>query len=138
MSIETKEIKRVFRYNGIELPDIPGMEPRGVRDVYSAQYPELVSAEIADDGIQDGVHTYIFRKAVGTKGADARMVALRASIEIEKQGQLADGNNKLIRALEKKSAKKQARAWGAFVQRDVADRPVARAIPTSSALAPVA
>ena len=46
MSIAIQEIRRVFRYNGISLPDVPGLEPREVRDLYSAQYPELVSAEV--------------------------------------------------------------------------------------------
>ena len=46
MTIAINEIQRVFRYNGVALPDVPGMTPREVRDLYSAQYPELISAEI--------------------------------------------------------------------------------------------
>ena len=68
MSIDVQEIKRVFRYNGIALPDVPGLEPREVRDLYSAQYPELVSAEIETGEIVDGVQEITFKRAVGTKG----------------------------------------------------------------------
>ena len=46
MSIAINEIRRVFRYNGVALPDVPGMEAKEVRDLYSAQYPELISAEM--------------------------------------------------------------------------------------------
>ena len=68
MSIEITEVKRVYRYNGIQLPDVPGMSPREVRDLYSAQYPELVSAEIETGEIRDGVQEITFKRAVGTKG----------------------------------------------------------------------
>lgn len=36
MTIEVKEVTRQYRYNGITLPDIPGLGPKEVRDVYSA------------------------------------------------------------------------------------------------------
>lgn len=68
MSITITEVKRSYRYNGISLPDVPGMSPREVRDLYSAQYPELVSAEIDTGEIRDGVQEITFKRAVGTKG----------------------------------------------------------------------
>ena len=68
MRIEITEVKRSYRYNGISLPDVPGMSPREVRDLYSAQYPELVSAEIDTGEIRDGVQEITFKRAVGTKG----------------------------------------------------------------------
>ncbi len=68
MTIEVSEIKRCYRYNGINLPDVPGMSPREVRDLYSAQYPELVSADIDMGEIRNGVQEITFRRAVGTKG----------------------------------------------------------------------
>ena len=46
MAIAITEIKRAFRYNGIQLPDVPGLALVEVRDLYSAQYPELISAEM--------------------------------------------------------------------------------------------
>lgn len=68
MTIEVSEIKRVYRYNGIHLPDVPSMEPKEVRDLYSAQYPELVSAEIVMDEVKNGTQEITFKRAVGTKG----------------------------------------------------------------------
>lgn len=68
MAIEVSELKRTYRYNGINLPAVPGMGPREVRDLYSAQYPELVSAEIETGEIHNGVQEITFRRAVGTKG----------------------------------------------------------------------
>ena len=72
MTIQVTEIQRVFRYNGVALPDVPGMTPREVRDLYSAQYPELISAEIQTGEVVNGVQEYTFRKAVGTKGRTGR------------------------------------------------------------------
>ena len=68
MSIEVKPITRRFTYNGITLPDVPGMNERDVRDLYAAQFPELLTAEIESGDIQDGVQEFTFRRAVGTKG----------------------------------------------------------------------
>ena len=53
MAIEVKEIVRRYRYNGVTLPDVAGMSPKEIRDLYSAQYPELVSAEIDTGEIVD-------------------------------------------------------------------------------------
>lgn len=68
MTIEIVEVKRSYRYNGINLPDVPGLSPREVRDLYSAQYPELVSAEIEAGEIRYGTQEITFKRAVGTKG----------------------------------------------------------------------
>ena len=68
MAIEVKEIVRRYRYNGVTLPDIAGMSSKEIRDLYSAQYPELVSAEIETGEIVDGVQEITFKRAVGTKG----------------------------------------------------------------------
>ena len=68
MSIEITPIVRTFTYNGILLPDVPGLAPREVRDLYSAQFPELVSAEVEAGEVANGRQDFVFRKAVGTKG----------------------------------------------------------------------
>ena len=68
MAIEVKETIKRYRYNGVSLPDVPGMRPKEVRDLYSAQYPELVSAEIDMGEVVDGVREITFKRAVGTKG----------------------------------------------------------------------
>ena len=68
MAIEVKEIVRRYRYNGVTLPDVAGMSAKEIRDFYSAQYPELVSAEIETGEVVDGVQDITFKRAVGTKG----------------------------------------------------------------------
>ena len=68
MSIEVQTIRRRYLYNGMTLPDIPGHEPKEVRDVYSAQFPELLSADIEVGEISDGVQEITFKRAVGVKG----------------------------------------------------------------------
>lgn len=68
MAIDISEIQRSYRYNGIQLPDVPGLDARAIRDLYSAQYPELVSAEIEMGEICNGIQEITFKRAVGTKG----------------------------------------------------------------------
>ena len=64
----SQRIVRRYRYNGVTLPDVAGMSPKEIRDLYSAQYPELVSAEIETGEVVDGVQEITFKRAVGTKG----------------------------------------------------------------------
>ncbi len=68
MTIDIKETEKRYRYNGVCLPDVPGMSPKEMRDLYSAQYPELVSAEIEMGEVVNGVQEITFKRAVGTKG----------------------------------------------------------------------
>lgn len=119
MSIAIQEIRRVFRYNGITLPDVPGLEPREVRDLYSAQYPELVSAEVEAGEVRDGTQEFTFRKAVGTKGASrregSRIAAVRRRAEAEAQG-LGGTAPVLGAALERRGTSACARALSEVVQ----------------------
>lgn len=121
MAIAIQEIKRVFRYNGITLPDVPGLDPREVRDLYGAQYPELISAEIEAGEVRDGTQEFTFRKAVGTKGASrregARTTALRRRAEAEAQG-LGGTEPMLLRSLESCRAADCARSFSDFVQQN--------------------
>jgi PRTRC genetic system protein C len=130
MSIAIQEIKRVFRYNGISLPDVPGLDPREVRDLYSAQYPELISAEIEAGEVRDGTQEFTFRKAVGTKGASkregSRIAALRRRAEAEAEGHCGT-EAKLLRALESRQTSDSARALGDFVQHNLRTDRVQRA-----------
>lgn len=139
MTIEVNEIRRVFRYNGITLPDVPGMEPRDIRDLYSAQYPELISAEIEAGEIADGAQEFTFRKAVGTKGRTGsggdRLAALKALVEFESQG-----GDKLSQVLPKPGTQKIGIAWGKFSSHGVRRQDARRAAPvmlTSDMLAPL-
>lgn len=144
MAIAIQEIKRVFRYNGITLPDVPGLDPREVRDLYGAQYPELISAEIEPGEVRDGAQEFTFRKAVGTKGASARegarMAALRRRAEAEAQG-LGGTEPMLLRSLESRRASDSARALSDFVQQnlrtDQVERSEVRLAMPSDQLAPL-
>ena len=69
MAIETTVLTRTFNYNGVALPD-PGasLTLEEVRDVYSATFPEIVSASIEGPEKKGDKLVYTFRKAVGAKG----------------------------------------------------------------------
>lgn len=69
MAIKVTELQRSFSYNGVALPD-PGkdMTLEEVRDVYSASFPEIVSASIEGPEQKGGKLVYTFRKSVGAKG----------------------------------------------------------------------
>lgn len=143
MTIAINEIRRVFRYNGVQLPDVPGMEPREVRDLYSAQYPELISAEIEAGEVRDGMQEYTFRKAVGTKGQNGskgeRIAALKAAVAVESEG-CTDAIGKLAQALTRRGTQERGGTWGAFVlrtRRDGNERLTARILPPSDMLAPL-
>lgn len=143
MTIAINEIRRVFRYNGVQLPDVPGMEPREVRDLYSAQYPELISAEVEAGEVVNGVQEYTFRKAVGTKGQSGgeseRLAAIKAAVVVEVEGR-ADAVGKLAQALTRRGTQERGGAWGAFVlrtRRDANERQTARILPPSDMLAPL-
>ncbi len=143
MTIAVNEIQRVFRYNGVALPDVPGMTPREVRDLYSAQYPELISAEVEAGEVVNGVQEYIFRKAVGTKGRTGgegeRLAALKVAVAVEIEGR-TDAAGKLAQALTRRGTQERGGIWGAFVlrtRRDANERQTARILPSSDMLAPL-
>lgn len=68
MSIVVAALARCFEYNGMTLPDIPGMSVEQVKEVYAAQYPELLTAEAQVGEVVRGVQEIAFKRAVGTKG----------------------------------------------------------------------
>lgn len=68
MTIEIKEIVKRYRYNGIELPAPPALSDVEIRDLHSAIYPELITAEIVAEEPVNGVQEISFRRTVGTKG----------------------------------------------------------------------
>lgn len=143
MPIAVQEIKRVFRYNGIALPDVPGLDPREVRDLYSAQYPELISAEIEAGEVRDGTKEFTFRKAVGTKGSGregTRTAAVRRRADAEAKG-LGGTCPDVARLLDSRSACNCAQALSDFVQinlrPDRGERAEARVDMPSDLLAPL-
>jgi len=69
MAIKVENLTRKFKYDSMELDDInPSMTPEEIRDVYSANFPELVSASIEGPERKGNVLFITFRKAVGSKG----------------------------------------------------------------------
>ena len=68
MAIEITEVKRRFRYNGVTLPDVAGLSNQQVRDLYSASFPELTSAEVEGPVRKGDKLVFEFRRAAGTKG----------------------------------------------------------------------
>lgn len=68
MSIVVAALSRCFKYNGLTLPDIPGLAVEQVKEVYAAQYPELLTAEAQVGEVVRGVQEVAFKRAVGTKG----------------------------------------------------------------------
>ncbi len=121
MSIEVTPIVRTFTYNGILLPDVPGLSPREVRDLYSAQYPELVSAEVEAGAVANGRQDFTFRKAVGTKGAGEsgqpgpRLAALLACVQPQQSGP-ASATARLSRAVSQRAVANRSVAWSRFAR----------------------
>lgn len=68
---------RVFKYEGQELPDLgASFSPAQVKDVYTANFPELVNAEIEGPNEIDGKLVYTFKRTTGTKGLGQQEIAL--------------------------------------------------------------
>ena len=72
MAITVAKLIREFTYNGMTFVD-PGaaFSPDDVRDLYSAQYPELTTAAIDGPEYKDEVAHFKFVRAAGAKGSDA-------------------------------------------------------------------
>ncbi len=69
MSLETTELKRVFKYGKLKLSDPdPMMEPKDVMQFYSGQYPELTNASLEGPSIENDEIVFEFGKTVGVKG----------------------------------------------------------------------
>jgi PRTRC genetic system protein C len=72
MTISIAKLLREFTYNGMRFADPgPAFSPDQVRDLYSAQYPELTTASVDGPEVAGEVATYKFVRAAGAKGAHA-------------------------------------------------------------------
>ena len=72
MSISIARLVREFVYNGVNFVDPgPTFSPEEVRDLYSAQYPELTTAAIEGPVYEGEIARYTFLRAAGAKGNDA-------------------------------------------------------------------
>lgn len=73
MSISIARLIREFTYNGVALLDPgPTFSPEEIRDLYSAQYPELTTAAIDGPEYKGDVMCFRFMRAAGAKGCAAR------------------------------------------------------------------
>jgi len=72
MTISVTKLIREFTYNGMTFVD-PGaaFSPDDVRDLYSAQYPELTTAAIDGPEFKGEVAHFKFVRAAGAKGSHA-------------------------------------------------------------------
>lgn len=69
MDIEVTQAEREFVYNGTKLTDPgPGMSVDEVKEIYTAQYPDLATATVEGPTDRNGVMVYEFKRKVGTKG----------------------------------------------------------------------
>lgn len=67
--LTTTALKRVFTYNGIQLPD-PGevLTPDAVKDLFSGTYSELQTAIVSEPKYEGDSVIYEFIRAVRDKG----------------------------------------------------------------------
>ena len=67
--MEVQVLEREFNYNGVKLPDPNShMSVEEVKEMYSAQYPELLTAAIEGPEVVDTKMVYKFVRAIGSKG----------------------------------------------------------------------
>jgi PRTRC genetic system protein C len=72
MAITVKAVQREFTYNGVTLADPgPTFSPDEVRDLYTAQYPELTTATVDGPEIDGEIARYKVVRAAGAKGCHA-------------------------------------------------------------------
>lgn len=69
MSLKTQTVKRVFRYNGSDLPDpSPGASLEEVRNTYASSMAELQNATIHGPTYEEGYEVYQLKVTTGHKG----------------------------------------------------------------------
>lgn len=72
MAITINAAQREFAYNGVVLMDPgPAFSPDQVRDLYTAQYPELTTSLVDGPEIDGQVARYKFSRVAGAKGCHA-------------------------------------------------------------------
>jgi len=77
--MQVVDLVRKFKYNSITLNDPnPALTPEQVKEVFAGQYPELTNSVVEGPVTKDGVATYTFARAVGSKGAAAHEVVAQA------------------------------------------------------------
>lgn len=122
------------RCREVNLPDVPGLEPKALRDLYGAQYPELLSAEIDVGPLADGKQELVFRKAVGTKGAGGgkHLAAFARDLQAQDEGRTPPIDAGLSSVLERRGVGRASGAWSLLAEAAPAqnERPVRLALPS--------
>ncbi|MQA40566.1 PRTRC system protein C [Rugamonas aquatica] len=67
MPIEIEATRRVLRYNGVTLTDLPGHTLEDMRKLHALQFPELLNADVELEPVVNGEQEVTFRRTVGTK-----------------------------------------------------------------------
>jgi PRTRC genetic system protein C len=68
--MEIKQLNRVYRYDGIDLP-VPthlAGDAQALRQYHATLYPAILNADAVDAGVTGDTHVTEYRRAVGTKG----------------------------------------------------------------------
>jgi PRTRC genetic system protein C len=69
MAAIVKDVPRVFRLNGVQVPDLaPTLAPEEVVKLLATQYPDAATATLTGPTIEDGKQVYTLNRAVGSKG----------------------------------------------------------------------
>lgn len=69
MAIQVTTLKRVFKYNGMTLPDPgPALSLDAVKSLFAMQFPELNNSAVEGPSTKGNTATYTFLRAVGSKG----------------------------------------------------------------------
>lgn len=67
--MKTTTLPRVFDYNGLRLNDLdPTASAARIKDLMTAMYPELATAEVQGPEVRDNQLVYTFKRSAGTKG----------------------------------------------------------------------
>jgi PRTRC genetic system protein C len=69
MAVEFERIRRIFRYNALEIPDPdPNMSVDKIKRLLANQYPELNNAAVEGPERVGGDHVFTLKRSIGTKG----------------------------------------------------------------------
>ncbi len=69
MALKTAALPREFSYNGAAMTD-PGshLSPEEVKDIYTANFPELATATVEGPTVKADKLVYVFARTAGAKG----------------------------------------------------------------------
>ncbi len=69
MPVTVKQLDRVFRFQGTEIPDpSPGATPERCLEILALNYAQFNNATVEEPITEDGKQVFNIKVAVGTKG----------------------------------------------------------------------